>query len=327
MLHTRVWKRKSYVVAICVAMTLMQACSNGGSQQFEPVLTPVSPNHPLASQWLDGGATQEKLNTVSSLPTAIYIADALLNTVDVYDAHGNLTGTIADSVQNPAGLLVDGNQNLWVANSTYVSMYPKAQMKPARTLQDPNGSPDDVSVAKDGTVYVSNFFNSSVSVYAPGSNLPTRMLRDSKAQYVVGVVGDPDGNVFATINDSTGVGHIDEFVDGKQSGFKRLPPRFSWAADIKLDSAGNLLVLDGTQLSITEFTKAGRPTGRSMSTFYQWNAFDISRDDKYIAGTDSLPDHDRGVLEEFPSSKHIARFENNYGGGLTGAAVAPGRFP
>jgi hypothetical protein len=308
-------------------MTLMQACSNGGSQRFEPAVIPVPPNHTLASQRLDGGATQEQLNIASSLPTAIYIADAIQSTVDIFDANGNLTGTITDGVQNPAGLLVDGSQNLWVANSTYVSMYPKGQTKPARTLQDPNGSPVDVSVAKDGTVYVSNFFNSSVSVYAPGSNLPTRMLRDPKAQYVVGVASDPGDDVFATINDSTGVGHIDEFVDGKQAGFKRLPPRFSWAGDIKIDNAGNLLVLDGTQVSVTEYTKAGRPTGRSMSTFYQWNSFDISRDDKYIVGTDSLPDHDRGVLEVFPSGKHIARFENNYGGGLTAVAVAPGRFP
>jgi len=321
MLYMRVRNRKYHLVAIGVAMMLMQACSNGAA------LAPVSLNHPLALRRLDGDAIREQLNTASSLPTAIYIADALQNTIDVFDANGNLTETITDSVQNPAGLLVDGNQNLWVANSTYISMYPMGQMKPTRTLQDPNGSPDDVSVAKDGTVYVSNFFNSSVSVYAPGRNLPTRMLRDTRAQYVVGVVSDPGGDVFATINDSSGVGHIDKFVDGKQAGFKRLPPRFSWAADIKLDEAGNLLVLDGTQVSVTEYTKAGRRTGRSMSTFYQWNAFDISRDDKYIAGTDSLPDHDRGVLEEFPSSKHVARFENNYGGGLTGIAVAPGRFP
>lgn len=142
---------------------------------------------------------------------------------------------------------------------------------------------------------------------------------------MVGVAADASGNVFVTLNDSTGVGYIDEFVSGKQTALKRLPPRFSWAADVKVDNAGNLLVLDGTQTSVAEYTKAGRPTGLTMSTFYQWNSFDISRDGKFVAGTDALPDHDRGVLEELPSGKRLAYFENHYGGGLSGIAFAAGR--
>ena len=75
------------------------------------------------------------------------------------------------------------------------------------------------------------------------------------------------GISFVTYNDSTGVGRLVEFAGGKQTGYRRLAPRFSLASDIKVDNDGNLLVLDGSQFSITEYTKNGRATGVSFNTF------------------------------------------------------------
>ena len=319
MVSLRTWKSKTSILALGAAMVFIQACSSGGSQRGGLAIIPqplsVSPAGQAGTRW-------QAVNN-SGLPSAIYIADAIRSIVDVFGSDGKLSAVISDGVSSPWGLFVDENQNLWVTNSDYVSMYPKGATKPSRTLSDPNQSPEDISVAKDGTVYVSNFFTGTVSVYAPGSNTPTRMLRDPKSQYTVGVASDESGDVFVTVNDYTGVGRLDEFVGGKQSGFKRLAPRFSFASDIKFDNAGNLLVLDETQFSVTEFTKTGHRTGLRFFTYHQWDAFDLSRDGKYIAGTVALPDQDRGVLKLFPSRQPVLYLTNNFNGGIGGIAIAP----
>lgn len=301
-------------LAVIAAVTLLQGCSGSIPATFP------GPSLPLSQRTAFG-------IRASGAPATIYIADALNSAVDEFDPNGKFIGSITSGVQNPSGLLVDGNQNLWVSNSTTISMYPKGQSVPTRTLSDANGSPDDISVSRDGTVYVTNFFNGTVSVYAPGHNTPTKTLQVPNAQYVVGVAYDPDGNLYVTYNDATGVGYLDEFVGVKQSGLKRLAPRFSWAEDVKIDNAGNLLVLDGGDYRIAEFAKGGRRTGLSFFTFYQWNSFDISADGNDVAGTQALPDQDYGVLKTFPSNKPLARFWHTFGGGIAGVAIAPGHFP
>ena len=332
MLSIRAWKRSVDILVASAVMALIAACSSAGSQQPALPLIPLSPRAQVGVQGLHQSLTVQQSSNRADVPQTIYIADALRNAIDLFrPSDGKFAGSISDDVSSPWGLFVDGKDSLWVVNSDYVSVYPRGQKTPNRTLQDPNERSEDVCVAKDGTVYVSNFTDSasgpgSVSVYAPGHNWPTMILHDPQAQYLVGVASDSSGNVFATINDSTGVGYIDEFVGGKQSGFKRLPPRFSYASDIKIDSAGNLLILDGTQLTVSEYTKSGRSTGVSVFTVYQWYAFDVSRGGTYIAGTESLPDQDRGILEGFPSGKRLFYMNQNFGGGIAGVAIAPGRF-
>lgn len=313
--HTHVSNRTACALAAGLVMSMLQGCA--GSIPTRTAL----PSVPLSAK-----ASSNEIATNSTMK--IYIADALQSVISIFDPTGKLTGTITSGVLHPSGLLVDGNQNLWVANSKTVTMYRSGQTSPARTLNDENGSPDDISVARDGTVYVTNFFHHSVSVYAPGSNTATRTLTVPHSQYVVGVAVDATDNLFVTYNDPTGVGYIDEFAGAAQTGLKRLPPRFSWASDVKIDNAGNLLVLDWGEYHVTEFTEAGHPTGLSIFTFFNWNSFDMTSDGKEIAGTQALPDVDFGVLKTLPpGGTTVARFYNKFGGGIAGVAIAPGRFP
>lgn len=144
------------------APTVLQACSSAASPRVEAGYIPDYVRAATQAQHYSHSGLSPTL-TSSILPSAIYVADALKGTVDVFNASGKLTGTITKGLQNPAGLVVDGNQNLSVANNKTVTMYANGQSTPSRTLVDANGSPDNICVARDGTVYVTNFFNGSVA--------------------------------------------------------------------------------------------------------------------------------------------------------------------
>jgi hypothetical protein len=244
------------------------------------------------------------------------LADTQNNVIDVFTRTGKLTNQITNGISGPSGLSVDTQNNLWVANSQNVVMFAPGATSPTRTLADPNQLPADVNAAANGTVYVANFSSTggtqygpgSISVYAPGHTNPTRFLRDPKAQYDDSVTTDSAGNVFTTINDYTYVGYIDEFVGGKQSGFKRLAPAFSFALTIRMNDAGNLVVLDQLQQRITEFTEGGKPTGRKLNTNGNWIAFALASSGTLVLGSEDSVDSFKGILSTFPRYDRVRRF-------------------
>lgn len=308
-------------LAICLSFVMLAACSSQPTRPQQDGALSVLPAAPST----DIGSIQSRAGA-SGQPTGIYVSNTQSSIVNVFTPDGHFKRTITSGISSPTGLFIDGNQNLWVANQSDVTMYPNGQSSPARTLSDPGGSPVDIDVTTDGTVYVTNFSSHSVSIYAKGSDTPTRTLTDPNAQYLVGVAVDASGDVFVTSNDSTNVGYLAEFSQGRQAGYKKLPPRFAWASDIKLDLKGNLLILDSQTYRIREFTTAGRLTGLSFFTFNWWNAFDINADDTYVAGTQALPDIDNAVLKTFPAGKTVAKFFKGLANGIYGVALAPGHF-
>lgn len=307
--------------ALCLSLVILAACSSQAARQQQDGALSVLPVPPST----DIGFVQSRAGA-SGQPADIYISDTQSSIVNVFAADGHFKRTITSGISSPTGLFIDGNQNLWVANQSNVTMYSNGQGSPARTLSDPGGSPVDIDVTKNGTVYVTNFSSHSVSIYANGSDTPTRTLTDPNAQYLVGVAVDASGDVFVTSNDSTNVGYLAEFSGGRQAGYKKLAPRFAWASDIKLALNGNLLILDSQTYRIREFTTAGRLTGRAFYTYNWWNAFDINADDTYIAGTQALPDIDNAVLKTFPAGKTVAKFYKGLANGIYGVALAPGHF-
>jgi hypothetical protein len=259
------------------------------------------------------------------------LADTQNNVIDVFTRTGKLANQITSGIIAPSGLSIDGQNNLWVANNQNVVMFAPGATSPTRTLADPNQLPADVNAASDGTVYVANFSSTggsqygpgSISAYAPGHTKPTRFLHDPKAQYDDSVTSDAAGNLFTTINDYTGVGYVDEFVGGKQSGFKRLKPAFSFALTIRMNKAGNLLVLDQIQQRITEFTESGAPTGIKLHTHGNWTAFAIDSNGTEVLGAEDSPDSFKGILSTFPRYDRLRRFHLPYMGLIQGVAFAP----
>jgi hypothetical protein len=259
------------------------------------------------------------------------VADTVHSIIYMFGPDGRRDGTITDGLQSPSGLYVDSKGNLWVANSVNVLFFPRGATAPTRTLSDPKGFPGDVSVGTDGTVYVANFETpgqgsygpGNVSVYPSGRDKPARTLHDPNAQYDVSVTSDAAGNVFTTINDYTGVGYVDEFVGGRQSGFKRLPMVFSFADTIRLDNAGNLVVLDQVQHLIREFTELGKPTAVKFHTKANWTSFALNRTNTLVLGAVDNPDTFKAVSVTFPQHQPVRNYQVKGLGAIGGVAFIP----
>ena len=306
----------SAAAAIILAIAFT-ACSNGGNSSVVPLSAYASRQTPASI----GGA--------SGTFSYALLADTLGNAVDFFKPNGMLAKQLTNGLTTPTGLFVDAQSNLWVADASGAALFPPGADSPTRTLSDPNQFPADVASAADGTVYVANFESTgtygpgSVSVYPPGHNRPTRFLRDPNAQYVTSVTCDVAGNVFATINDYTEVGYVDEFVSGKQSGFQRLAPSFSYALQIRIDNVGNLVVLDEQQHLISEFTEAGIPTGVNFHTKANWTAFALDSSGAQVLGGVDVPDSFKGTLSAYPHYDRIRNFHIVGMGLIGGAAFMP----
>jgi DNA-binding beta-propeller fold protein YncE len=145
---------------VAVALPLLAACSfaSNASSSYAP--------SPLSAE-LAGRRT-----------ALVYVSDRTNDLIDVFDRGGHLRYTITSGLNEPAGLFVDAQHNLWVANpgANDVLLFPRGSMQSTRTLNDTN-QPNDVAVRSDGTAFVADSLNQGgVAVYSPGHKVPTRRL-------------------------------------------------------------------------------------------------------------------------------------------------------
>jgi sugar lactone lactonase YvrE len=122
---------------------------------------------------------------------------------DVFDRGGHLQYAITSGLNVPAGLFVDAQHNLWVANpgANDVLVFPRGSTDPTRTLNDTN-QPNDIAVCGDGTAFVADSLNQGgVAVYPPHHKAPTRRLEAQQSGaggLEFYVTCDEAGNIFAT---------------------------------------------------------------------------------------------------------------------------------
>ena len=211
-----------------------------------------------------------------------YISDNGANNVTVFSRNGVMQGQIG-GLSSPDGIFVDADRSLWVANSgaNNVLKFKRGATMPSKTLNDPGGGPNDVTICPNDTVYVSGYGSVSIEVYASGSTNPTSTLSFPSELQNDFLTCDAAGNVFATIIVSFHGGVV-EFPRGKQRGATQLPISLGGPGGIKPDNAGNLLVDDQTAQTITEYTEAGSPTGNSISTAYDCINFGVMRNSKVV---------------------------------------------
>ncbi|HEY5096176.1 MAG TPA: hypothetical protein VII69_13755 [Candidatus Eremiobacteraceae bacterium] len=235
--------------------------------------------------------------------------------VDVLTMDGKQVGQITNGLVEPAGMFVDQNGSLWVANvSGGVVVYPRGGLSPSNTLTDPVGYPVDVTVCPNGTAYVADLYDlnntnhSSVQVYPPGSTKPTRSLNYASDFRNPFLTCDAAGNVFVAtlVGQSVGDGRVIEFPLGKQAGAKDLGIVVQSSAGIKPDNAGNLLVTDIIADTITEYTEDGSPTGKSFATGSAVQGIAVTRGGGGVLGATATIDQGPiGVSWSFPSGEQL----------------------
>ncbi|MFY9738123.1 MAG: hypothetical protein WAK11_03630 [Candidatus Cybelea sp.] len=261
----------------------------------------------------------------------VYVSDHTNNLIDVFDWGGRLQYTITSGLNEPAGLFVDAQHNLWVANpgANDVLVFPRGSTDPTRSLNDTN-QPNDVAVRDDGTAFVADSLNEGgVAVYPPRRQAPARRLiaQQSGAGGIESyVTSDKAGNIFATgfigaspFPATTGWRH------GRESGYY-LFPQTAWSSSgIKATAAGTLLVATYAKLKpmVVEFTEAGKQTQRSISTGSDlWSDIALDANGTVVLGVDTA--RDAVFARKFPGGALQRTYTNANLAQPEGVAVDPG---
>jgi hypothetical protein len=278
-------------LAVLVAGALPGFANTMGPKSF------TSPSHGFMKPL----SAQTKVLYMSSWGTA--------SVIDVMTMDGELVGQITNGLAQPQGLFVDASHNLWVANGANIVVYPRGGLTPSTTLTDSLGIPVDVTVCPNGTAYVANLYNvsnpnsASIQIYPPGSTSPSGSLTYSTDFRNPFLTCDAAGNVFVSILTGlyVGSGRIIEFPLGQQAGAEDLGLSLQDPSGIRPDAAGNLLISDLVDQTITEYTESGSATGNSIATYGPIEGIAVSSDGKTILGAN--PNGPEGVTWSYPEGK------------------------
>ena len=255
--HLRVLRQ----VTLAAFCAIFAAC-NGGSASGPTVMRATPANvarfqaHPestflallgimprSSAQYARRGHVGESWPLPESTDARIFVSDFYANTIVVFSARGDQVGSITDGIHGPVGTCVD----------------------------------------RDGTLYVANFANNTVSEYRKGATKPTSILssgidepistavrsdgtlfvgefaRDLVLQFAVGdksptkriasltypegLAIDAHDNLYVAWNEEDYTGQVDMFDHGPMSG-KDLGISTGQTGDAKIDRAGNLVLAD-----------------------------------------------------------------------------------
>ena len=201
----------------------------------------------------------------------VYVSQGGTNAVAIYNAAGHQVGQIG-GFGNPAGLAVDGGDNLYVADdaNNVVDVFPPGATTPSRVLNDPNDTPKEVAVGSDGTVYASDItdYPATITVWAPGSTKPTGSIKDRTVQSFAGIAFDAKGDLFAAWY-VRGQGGIDEVPAGSTKPTNLGVNGLYVPIGIKVDKGGNLLVADAGCGCVEIVPPGATAPARSIGGFMQ----------------------------------------------------------
>lgn len=309
-----------YRAAAATALAaLLAGCAGGGSQTTLPSSQSASLQSVTGRVVGTGIAARPSsggfMRAVSPKTELVYLSSwGTLADVNVFTKDGTQVGQIVNGLASgtPEGMFVDAKSDLWVAAGAAgsgVFVYPRGGLSPKKQLTDPLGDPTDVTVCRDGTAYVANLYNvansntASVQVYAKGSTTPTGTLQYAQDFRNPSVACDAAGNVFVALltSDNVGSGRVIEFPGGKQAAAKDLGIVLQVPGGIKIDDAGNVLVSDVTAMTITEYTEAGKPTGRSIATGTNIEGIALAGDGTTVIG--AAISLNEGLAWSFPAGK------------------------
>jgi hypothetical protein len=156
--------------------------------------------------------------------SGIYVSDFGNSIIYILTTGGKLVGQLTDAV-NPQGLAVDHAGNLWAAStgSFSVNEYAPGATSATNVLSDTAGYPVDVTVDKNGYVFVADIFNSSggpgaIHVYAPGATTSSLDINDPAISSARFIDTDSAGNLYAGYFDTNGAVQVVYYTNPETGG-------------------------------------------------------------------------------------------------------------
>jgi hypothetical protein len=252
----------------------------------------------------------------------VYVSDAASSFISVFDRNGNKIGRITQGLTYPAGLFVDAQHNLWVANGgdSSVLEYARGGTTPIATFADGSAYTQDVTICPNGDVFVATLLG-GITKYTGKKHHLSGSLSYYGGQFQF-VTCDEAGNVFATGVVGTN-GTVIEFPGGRQKGANMLPiSSLGNLGGIKPDNAGNILVSGVYGATVTEYTEAGKPTGVQINTQDGWLDIALTRNGNLLLGSDGAAN--AGVSVTFPGDKPRVTYRDSFSS-VWGVAFDPGQ--
>ncbi|MBV9333662.1 MAG: hypothetical protein JO146_06615 [Candidatus Eremiobacteraeota bacterium] len=199
-------------------------------------------------------ATHSWMKHVNPKTSLLYLSDAYANDVNIYDAAGSNQTPIGQitGLNQPQGLWVNVNQNLWLANTGAQALmeFHRGSVVPYRTVTDPNGYPAGICGNNNkaltyGVDILANGggYGNTINVYAKNDTSPSQVLTDTNSEALYDCVVDKNGNLFVTLSNLTGYGEVDEFAKGSTTPVT-LISNLIYPIGITIDKYGTLAVND-----------------------------------------------------------------------------------
>ncbi len=117
---------------------------------------------------------------------------------DPNKANGSPEGSIVEGISGAAGLAVDSNCTLYVANisADTVTIYPRGDTAPKYTISSGLSWPYGVGINSKGDVFVSNIYSDALTAYHRGQTSPYETINFGTYGTVMGVAVDAKDNVW-----------------------------------------------------------------------------------------------------------------------------------
>ncbi|HET9344015.1 MAG TPA: hypothetical protein VFO25_13995 [Candidatus Eremiobacteraceae bacterium] len=275
----------------------------------------------------------------------LYVSDILDSRVDIYPLNTqdpSPIGSIVQRVYIPTGLAVDAAHDLLVANNetpipenggkglpTHVNVYPPGSDRSSGSYWQGVDHPTDVAVGADGTVYVANFGDGSVSEYAPGSMTPSQRFQPPSGS-AVALALDAQNNLYVACATSNAVF---EFAPGSTQGTNLGLVLGGEPHGMAFDASGDLIVAVSTAPnsgSVVDVFAPGSktPSKKITGTFQPFMiALDKSQRHLYVADFGS-GNHDGGVFEyTYPAGRLVTKYSKGGASGAYGVGISPPSVP
>jgi hypothetical protein len=202
-------------------MVAIREARRAGSNMILPIHERARRSVPPAHTWFAAGPPPNPL---------LYVSDYSGNFVNIYSANGSAQTPIGQitGFNEPQGLWVDINQNLWVVNTNTEQIigFHRGAASPFKTFNDTSGN-FPVGVCGNNNknlMYVVDIVGpppyydpaNTIEVYnKAGSASPIETLTDSNASALYQCAVDSKGNLFVTLtNIDSNLGEVDEFPKG-----------------------------------------------------------------------------------------------------------------
>ena len=252
-----IFRFNAIALVATVAAGMLAGCGGSGALQAGPQdaqgTAPLGGVLRAQTEAMTGATTDRRVVYVGNIDGKPGLGNVIVFPASLKDLNPNPSRMIQNGTVRPWGIATDAQGNLYVANlpqgapSIGITVFHPGASSPFRTITDSIYYPTDVSVAKDGTVYVNqrmdaNGLASVVTVYPPGKNKASHIINLNFSGY------DPTSDQMAFDTQGNLLVEDTAFVHGGQITMviSRINTKtFKWSR-VDLNLAG----LDGPGLAV-----------------------------------------------------------------------------